>query len=111
MPRVAQETTNQASTASYVTLLKARLVSMTHCTITLTNSHGSNGIKFKILVSNDPHGADGTWAEEKAETVLAAAAAKSHAISAPFAWVDVQIIDENAGNHGIGNAWLQACGL
>ena len=91
--------------------MRAKILGLRNCTIVLTNSHGSNGIKHKIQVSNDPHGADGTWAEEKAETVLAAGAAASHALSAPFVWVDVQIVDESAGNHGIGNCWLQACGM
>jgi hypothetical protein len=111
MPSVKQESTNQPSTASYATLLRARVIGFTKCTLTVTNSDGVNAIKFKILVSNDLQGAANTWAVEKTEDVLAAGAAYPHILSGAFCWVDVLIVDESAGDHGIGNCWLQACGL
>lgn len=110
MPLVLQEKTGQATTASYATLLKARITEPTKATVVITNSHGSNGLKWKILVSNDPEGASSSFAEEKAEAVLAANAAVQHSVSGAFAWIDVQIVDNVEGNHATGNAWLNACG-
>lgn len=111
MPHLEQSKTGQASTNSYDSLLKARIIGFPKTSITITNSHGSYGIKYKILVSNHPQGLADTWAEEKAEATLAAAAAASYTLTGPFVWVDVQIVDASSGNHGVGNAWLQSVGV
>jgi hypothetical protein len=111
VPNLNQAVTNLPSTSSYTSLLKARIIGFPKTSITITNSHGSYGIKYKILVSNHPQGIADTWAEEKAEATLAAAAAASYTITGPFVWVDVQIIDASGGSHGIGNCWLQATGI
>lgn len=111
MPNLNQTVINQNSTTSYVTLLKARIIGFPKCTIVITNSHGVNGIKFKVFVSNDVTGNTTSFAIDKDETTLAAGAASTHVLTGSFAWVDVKIIDSSSGNHGIGNAYLQATGV
>jgi len=111
MPYVKQETTAQNTTSSYASLLRARVIGFPHATIVVTNSHGSYSLNYKVLTSNDPKGAANTWAEEKAEATLAAGAVARHVLTGAFCWIDVQIVDTTGGQHAIGNAWLQACGI
>jgi hypothetical protein len=111
MPWLRQSNTNQARTSSYATLLRAKTTSFPKITLTITNSHGTNAIKYKVLVSNTDQPGSSDWAEEKAEATLAAGAADRYALSGSFQWVDVQIVDNSAGNHGTGNAFLNAVGL
>lgn len=111
MPSVKQETTNQVSTTSYMPLLTACIIGFPKCTVVVTNSDGVNGIKYKILVSNHKNGASSSYAEDKAEATLAAGSVERHVVTGCFGWVCVKIIDASAGDHGIGNAWLTACGV
>ena len=111
MPLVLQETVGQATTASYATLLKVRLTEPTKATVVISNGDSSNGLKYKILVSNDPEGAASSFAEEKAEAVLAANATARYVVSGSFLWIDVQVVDNVPASHAIANAWLHSCGV
>lgn len=113
MPHVKQENTDLTSTNSYATLLKAKICGRTDATVVISNSHTSNWIKYKVLVSNDEEGAANTWVEDKAEAVLnnSTSTIASHVLTGPFLWVDVQIKSNSDGVHGTGNAWLHAVGL
>jgi hypothetical protein len=111
MPSVKQEKIGQPTTTSYASLLKAFITGFIHCTIVVTNSHGTNGLKFKILVSNHAHGAVNTWAEEKAEATLAAGAVDRYILTGSFNVIDVQVIDASEGDHATANAWLLATGI
>ena len=111
MPHVKQETTDQATTSSYATLLRARVLGFPRATIVVTNSHGSYSLKYKVLTSNAPQGSANTWAEEKAEATLAAGAIERYVLSGPFAWIDVQVVDATGGQHATANCWLVATGI
>jgi len=66
-------------------------------------------VDWKVLVSNDPEGASGTFAEEKAEAQLAGGnTLEKYAISQAVLWVDVQIKANAAGNQANCDCWLSA---
>jgi hypothetical protein len=113
MPHVLQEKTGQVAVENYASLLKSKIVGRTNATVVLSNT-GLTGhtIKWKVLVSNDPEGASGTWSEEKAEATLNAGATPvRHVVSGPFCWCDIQIASNDPGESGEGNCWLMAVGL
>ena len=111
MPTVLQEITAVASTNAYQSLLKCRVPERTRCTLVLTNSHGTNDLKFKFLVSNSSGGVANSWAEEKGETTLAALSSTRYVLTGVFCWLDIQIIDSSSGNHATANVWVMAVGL
>jgi hypothetical protein len=80
----------------YVSILKERLPEIPSVSIVIANSHATKKISWKVLVSNDPEGASGTWAEEKAAADLNATTVAKHVLSAAFVWVDVQIKSEDS---------------
>jgi hypothetical protein len=111
MPSIKQSTLNQNSTSGYASLLRAKITGRTAATITIANNDGANGILWKVMVSNDPEGATGTFAEDKVEDSLAAGGSSKHVVTGAFAWVDVMFKDESSGNHAACSAWLQAVGV
>jgi hypothetical protein len=55
------KTEAQAVTDSYASLLKVKVPEAKSASLVLKNTHGSKSLTFKILVSNDPQGALGSW--------------------------------------------------
>ena len=111
MPLVTQKNLVQVAVEAYASLLKAKIPARTNASIVLTNT-GLTGahIDWKVLVSNDPEGAAGAWADDKAEATLNQGATIRHVITGPFVWVDVQIKSNVSGKSGEGNCWLMAVG-
>jgi len=108
LPFLQEEKTGQATTDSYASLLKSKLTELSKVSVVVSNSHGSNSIKYKVLASNDPDGAAASFAEDKTEATLAAGAAERYVLTGPFVWVDVQVRAATGGSQGTGNAWLYA---
>lgn len=111
MPQVNQTTLNIASTTVYASAQKAKILELRESSLVIHNPHETNGIKWKIQVSNEPQGAPDSWAEEKAEATLAPGATDSYTLSGPFVWVNVLIVDASGGAHGLANIYLQATGI
>jgi len=108
LPFLQEEKTGQATTDSYASLLTSKLTELHEVSVVVSNSHGSNAIKYKVMASNDPDGAAASFAEDKAEATLAAGAAERHVLTGPFVWVSVLIKASIGGSQGTGNAWLYA---
>lgn len=112
MPFVQQEKLDQESNGTYTTLLKARVSARTNASVVVANAHASHNLLFKVLVSNDVEGANGTWAEDKAETTITGGSNPiRHVLTGPFIWIDVQIKSVGAGESPHGSAWLLGVGL
>lgn len=110
MPYVLQEKLAQATTNTYASLLKAKILPRTDGSIVLYNSHATAALRWKVLVSNDVEGAANTWGEEKAEATLAALTPIRYVLTGPFIWVDVQVASNVTDTPSEANCWLQACG-
>lgn len=110
MPQILQKREGETSTASYATLLKCRIIGRPKSSMTIHNA-GANSIKWKVLVSNDPQGTTGSWGTEKAEDTLTAGSSEPYVISGCFGWIDIQIVDATAPNHGTCSAYLYATGI
>ncbi len=110
MPFILEEKTDQASNATYTSLLKSKILSRLYTSLTIYNAHASHQLKYKILVTNDSDGVDG-WAEDKAEATLAGLTGVKYNITGPFVWVDVQIMSNGSGESPHASAWLHAVGL
>jgi len=108
IPQTKQETLNQATTNAYASLLKAKITDLNNCSIVVKNRGGSNVADWKVLISNDPEGASGTFAEEKAEAQLATNTLAKHEIAQPVVWVDVQVKANAAGSQTNMDCWLYA---
>ena len=115
MPGLLQETTGQATTASYVTLLKVKIgkhLNKVH--LIVTNSNATYTIHYKIYESNDPEGAAGSWHVSTAETTInndtgVEDNTKQHTYDPAPLWIDVQV--QNESGVGTANAWLKGVGL
>jgi hypothetical protein len=110
MPGIQQQAVAVNGTASYASLLKARVLDCEYVTITVENSDTANDLDIQVLVTNDPTGAAG-WAAlelnasgDKEVTVGEGAAIALEMSS--FAWVDVQQKNTSGASAGIGNAYL-----
>jgi len=115
MPIVKQEKTGQASAVGYATLLKVKLEGIVKASVIITNSHAANIIQYKILCSNDPEGADGSWTQKQAEADIDPygadpSNAKYHEFDPTPLWIDIQIKTKTGTDHGTGNAWLKVLG-
>jgi len=108
IPFAKAETENQATTNSYASLLKAKIVDLPNCSIVIKNRGDTNVADWKVLVSNDPEGASGTFAEEKAEAQLATEALAKYEIAQPVVWVDVQVKANAGGSQTNMDCWLYA---
>jgi len=116
MPIVKQEKTAQNSTNDYVSLLKVKIEGIVKASVIITNSDTTNSINYKMLYSNDPEGAVGSWYEKQAETAIVPYAsdpanAKNHDIDPTPLWIDIQIQSTVPDSVGIGNAWMKIVGL
>jgi len=111
MPLLKQETVAQTTTDSYASLLKARTPEVTKVTVVIANTDSVNALKYRILGSNDPDGASGSYAIEKTESVLAANATERYSLSGSFFWIDIQVADNVPASHAIASAWLHGCGV
>jgi len=116
MPIVKQEATDKTSAVAYDTLLKVKLEGIVKASVIITNSHATNIIQYKILFSDDPEGADGSWYLKQVETDIDPygtdpSKAKYHEFDPTPLWIDIQIKTKTDPNHGTGNAWLKAVGL
>jgi len=100
---VSTEYTNLTS------ILKAKIISTKKASIVLVNQHASKLINWRILVSNDPEGAAGTWAEETTSAELAADTPVRYVLTGAFVWVDVQIQSEDSASPQA-LVWLLAVG-
>jgi hypothetical protein len=109
---VQQEELNKptaGSTGTYTSVLKARVPELTKVSIVVANAHATATLNWKVLVSNDPEGAAGTWAEEKAEAALTGTSVSKHLVSQPVIWVDVQIQSTDTSSPQA-NVWLLGVG-
>lgn len=91
--------TAQTSTASYVDVSGSKIDAANYesVALTVTNTHGSNSIDYKVLASID----DVSYVEVKAEATLAAAAIGSYSTSpALYRYYKVQVKDTSGGTHG-----------
>lgn len=111
MPHLKESTTGTTTTSSYVLAQQTRTIGFTKISVLVTNSDGTNSIKYKILGSNDPQGGTNTFAEDVSEQTLTAGSAARHVLSGPFVWIQVQVKDASGGSHGIANVYLLAVGL
>jgi len=112
MPFVTQSKTDQYSNDTYADLLTVKLIERMHATVIVRNQHGSHGLKYKILASNDPQGAANTWAEEKAEdTISGGSDPVRHVLTGPFVWVKIQIKSNGPSESPQASAWLMAIGV
>jgi len=114
VPYLYDEKLAQYSATAYASLVKAKILGKTHCTLVIKNHHASHTLNYKVLVSNDPEGIAGTWTEEKAETAIAGAATPvpvKYEISAPYVWIDLQIASDGTDESPQASAWLLAVGL
>ena len=114
MPHLYDEALDKASAAAYVSILKAKTLSKTHCTLVIKNHHATHTLNYQVLVSNDPEGAAGTWAVDKAETAIVGATTPvpvEYKITGPYVWIDLQIASDGSGESPHASAWLLAVGL
>ena len=112
MPHVQASITDRYSSTAYTKLLRAFLSERTNTTIIVKNQHATHHLKFKILVSNDLHGAANTWAEEKAEaTINGGTAPVRYVLTGPFLWVEIQIASAGTDESPQASAWVVAVGL
>lgn len=110
MVQVAK-TENKATTNSYASICKANIVGHPNCSVVIRNSHASYVADYKILVSNETNGADGTWAADKAEAQLAGNnATVAYAINGCYKHVDVQAKANAANNQALLWVWIYASG-
>lgn len=111
---VKQEKTGQASTNSYVELLKARVIDLEYTSLVLSNSDAADDVDYRILVSNDPEGITSSFAaleldsEGNIEATLGEGEKRPFTLSGQFAWVLVEIKSTVTDHAGIGNCWLMA---
>jgi uncharacterized protein with LGFP repeats len=100
---------NVATTNAYASILKANIYNHPNCSVVIKNSHASYVADFKILVSNEEHGASGTWAENKTEDQLAGNnATVKYALNGAYQWVDVQAKANAANNQAILSVFIYA---
>ncbi len=108
------KTLAQAVADSYASLIKARIIDFEYCSIILKNTDTANDLTYQVLVSNDPQGGSGTWANVElnadgdTEVALGEGALTAIALSAPFVWVDVQVKNTVAESAAEASAWLVA---
>jgi hypothetical protein len=113
MPQIRDEKLAQTSTNSFASILKMKVYGRRQITVVISNSHATNIIQYRVLVSNDEEGAANTWAIDKADTDVVAnnVTLERHVVTGAFVWVDVQIKSKTADTHGTGNCWMYAVGL
>jgi len=113
MPQIRDEKLAQTSTNAFVSILKMKVYSRKQITVVISNSHPTNVIQYRVLISNDEEGAVNTWAIDKTDTDVVANSVtlERHVITGAFVWVDVQIKSKVEGDHGTGNCWMYAVGL
>ena len=101
MPLLTSEgsTTLTTNYTNYVSILKTRNTeAVVNVSLIIRNSHATDAIDWKVLISNDLEGISTSFAEEKSEASLSALTLAKHVLSGPFIWIDVQIksIDEDS---------------
>jgi hypothetical protein len=113
MPHIIEKTLKQAADGSYKSLLKTRILGRPFpATAIISNSHASHTILFRVLVSDDPQGSDGSWGIDKVETSIApSTVASPYVASGAFCFIDIQIMSAASGQSGEGTAWLLAVGV
>ncbi len=103
------------SNGSFQSILKARIEDSIKSSVVIKNKHGTAALTFRIMVSNDPQGASGSFdALEISDTEgatttqsLAAGATQSLAIDSTWCYIDIQIESEDE-NSPQADAWLLA---
>ena len=114
MPYLYDEKLAQYSATAYASLVKAKILGKTQCTLVIKNHHASHALNYRVLVSNDPEGAAGTWATDKAATAIAGAATPvpiEYELTGPYVWIDLQVASDGTDESPQASAWLLAVGL
>ncbi|MCW3994919.1 MAG: hypothetical protein NWE98_02065 [Candidatus Bathyarchaeota archaeon] len=99
---------SQASTDSYASLLKIKADDLTKVTFVLANLHSTRAINYKVLVSNDQYGSNGSFAQDISEGTLNGGT--SPIVLEPkvgFCWYDLQIKSASAGQSANVSAWAK----
>jgi hypothetical protein len=107
MPFIRQQVEAYTTTSAYASALKMKLTGLKNFTLSLENTHNSNALKYKILVTNDPNGING-WYTKVDETTLAHNSADDVELNVLYEWVDLQVKDASSGNHATLNAYARA---
>jgi len=99
MPHNKDESLDNTTTNEFVSALKMKITNLNNASIVIYNGHDTYEINWKVLVSNDPEGADNTWAEDKVSAELGVNSAARHVLTGAFIWVDVQIESATDDEH------------
>jgi len=107
------KTTAQATTNSYVSLLKVKAPNFEDVTFVVYNSDDADDMDIKILVSNDPAGSAASFTALELDSVgnteLTIGETESKPFyPPPFHWYDIQVKSTVADNHAVANAWAHA---
>ncbi len=99
------EKLDQASTDSFASIVKAKTDGLL-LSIVIANLDGANQLSYQVLGSNDPEGAVGTFATEKASADLAASTLAAYLTTNRYMWVDVQIKEKVALQSPHSSCWV-----
>lgn len=98
------------SDGSYKTLLKSKFVGRTVASLVIRNTHATDSLKWRVVVSDDPNGAADSWGILKAEDTLTGNTVTPYAVVGTFCWVSIEIMSNGAGESPAGYCWMMAVG-